>query len=119
MLKKGFRTQVDMPIQKKLVETSTIEMKPRRIYKKKEVNSSNIVIELKPKMYVDASDKLEPVEIIKVTVKPLTIQGKPYYYEPNKNKVYTTDYDYVGRYDTRSELLCTDYPDSDQEPSFT
>lgn len=123
MLKKGFRKQLDMMIQKKLEPVSdSKEVKPKRIIKKKEVkqvNSSNIIVELKPKMYIDTMDANQAIEIIKVEVKPLVIEGKQYYYETNKNKVYTTDYDYVGRYDTIKEILSTEYPDSDAEPSFT
>ena len=91
----------------------------KRVYKKKEVNTSNVVSELKPKMYVDTTAPEEAVEIVNIEVKPIKIKNVLYYYEQNKNKVYNTDYKYVGRYDTKNEVLCTDYPDSDAEPSFT
>jgi hypothetical protein len=70
-------------------------------------------------MYIDTIDANQAIEIVKVEVKPLVIEGKQYYYETNKNKVYTTDFSYVGRYDTKNEILSTEYPDSDAEPSFT
>jgi hypothetical protein len=114
MLKNGFKDVLDMSPTKKEVKE-----KPKRVYKKKEVNTSNVIVELKPKMYIDTTEAEHAVEIVKVEVKPIKIQDVQYYYEPNKNKVYTTDFSYVGRYDTKSELLCTDYPDSDAEPSFT
>jgi hypothetical protein len=114
MLKKGFKDIVDMPPKKKEEEQKTV----KRIYKKKEVNTSNVVVELKPKMYVDNTEKETAFELVKVEVKPIKIQNIQYYYEQNKNKVYTTDFSYVGRYDTKLEKLCSDYPDSDAEPSF-
>jgi hypothetical protein len=117
MLKKGFRDVVDMPPKKK--EEQKTDKSVKRIYKKKEINTSNVVVELKPKMYVDTTESEIAYELVKVELKPLKIQGVQYYYEQNKNKVYTTDFSYVGRYDVKSELLCTDYPDSDAEPSFT
>ena len=115
MLKNGFTKQVDTMAPKKAEEQKVV----KRIYKKKEVNTSNVVSELKPKMYVDTTAPEEAVEIVNIEVKPIKIKNVLYYYEQNKNKVYNTDYKYVGRYDTKNEVLCTDYPDSDAEPSFT
>jgi hypothetical protein len=118
MLKKGFRKQIDM--MKLETVSDSKEVKPKRVIKKvNQVSSSNIIVELKPKMYIDTIDANQAIEIVKVEVKPLVIEGKQYYYETNKNKVYTTDFSYVGRYDTKNEILSTEYPDSDAEPSFT
>jgi len=120
MLKNGFKDILDMPPKKKEEkEVKEVKEKPKRVYKKKEVNTSNVIVELKPKMYIDTTEAEHAVEIVKVEVKPIKIKDIQYYYEQNKNKVYTTDFTYVGRYDTKSEMLCTDYPDSDAEPSFT
>jgi hypothetical protein len=69
-------------------------------------------------MYIDPSVKEEASDIIQVIVKPITIAGKQYYYESKKDKVYTLDYTYVGRYDVKNEVLCTEYPDSDSDPNF-
>jgi len=118
MLKNGFKDILDMPPKKKET-TEVVKEKPKRVYKKKEVNTSNVIVELKPKMYIDTTEAEHAVEIVKVEVKSIKIKDVQYYYEQNKNKVYTTDFTYVGRYDTKSEMLCTDYPDSDAEPSFT
>ena len=117
MLKKGFRKDVEMvKAGKKVVEEPKI-VKTKTKTKKVPV-ASNVVEELKPKMYIDPSVKEEASDIIQVIVKPITIAGKQYYYESKKDKVYTLDYTYVGRYDVKNEVLCTEYPDSDSDPNF-
>ena len=117
MLKNGFREITEMPPKKK--EEQTVEKPAKRNYKKKEVTQSNVVAELKPKMYVDTTPSETAYTLVKIEVKPIKIEGIEYYYEENKNKVYTKDFNYVGRYDSKTEQLCTEYPDSDSEPSFT
>jgi len=115
MLKKGFRKEVEMVKSgKKAVE----EPKVAKTKTKKLPLASNVVEELKPKMYVDPSKKEEVYDIVELSVKPITIAGKQYYYESKKDKVYTLDYTYVGRYDVKNEVLCTEYPDSDSDPNF-
>lgn len=119
MLKKGFRTEVDMaPTKKEENVVVKKDDKPKRAYKKKVSNTSNVVVEIKEKMYIDNTSKEEACEIVKIEVTPITIKGEKYYYDKIKNKVYTLQYDYVGRYDTKSEILHTEYPDSDSEPVF-
>jgi hypothetical protein len=114
MLKKGFRKDVEM-VKKKTEEATVVKTKKKS---KTQTVASNVVEELKPKMYVDTSVKEEECDIVQVIVKPITIAGKQYYYESKKDKVYTLDYTYVGRYDVKNEVLCTEYPDSDSDPNF-
>lgn len=117
MLKKGFRKDVEMA-KKKTEEQNTVVKTKTKGKTKPAPLPSNVVEELKPKMYVDASVKEEACDIIQLIVKPITIAGKQYYYESKKDKVYTLDYTYVGRYDVKNEVLCTEYPDSDSDPNF-
>ena len=63
---------------------------------------------------VDPVLKDEAFEIVKVPVRKIKISNKEYLYEPNKQKVYSLDFKYVGRYN--KEVLYTEYPDSDSEP---
>ena len=94
---------------------------------KKEVNNTsnpssnpidNIIDLLKTKLIIDPTKKEEVYDIVDLIVKPIKISGIDYYYEPNKSKVYTLDYKYVGRYDTKEEKLFTNYADSDAEPDI-
>jgi len=82
----------------------------------KDKETNNVIEHLMTKMYIDDTKKEEVYDIVKLEVKRITILGKEYYYEPTKDKLYTLDYDYVGRYDKKNEVICTNYPDSDQEP---
>lgn len=119
-LKSGLQISSEMPPKKKEVSEKEKEKeKEKRVVKKtKPANTSNVVVELQPKMYIDTSETKEAFEIKRIEVKTIKLNGKDYYYDTNKNKVYTKDFDYVGRYDTKTDTLCTDYPDSDNEPSF-
>jgi len=71
------------------------------------------------KLVVDPIIKNEAYDIVELIVKPITINNVKYYYEPNKNKVYTLKYDYVGRYSVKDEVLHNEYPDSDSEPCIS
>jgi hypothetical protein len=70
------------------------------------------------KLVIDSSIQDEVYDVVELKVKPITIGETKYYYEPNKDKVYTLDYKYVGRYDRKQETICVDYHDSDTEPSL-
>jgi len=88
-------------------------------YNKKPKNEVENVVELmKTQLIIDTEKKEEVYDIVELIVKPITINNVKYYYEQNKNKVYTLDYDYVGRYNVKEEKLYTEYPDSDKEPNF-
>ena len=82
---------------------------------KKEVNTVDIV--LKPTVVVKDTQE-EVYDVLEIKLEQKTIHNTKYLYEPNKNKVYTSDFKYVGRYDMRSEHISVDYPDSDAEPAF-
>ena len=119
MLKKGFRKEVEMAKEVKTEATKVAKVVRRKpVAKKDKTTPSNVVEELKPKMYVDPSIREEVADIVQLVVKPITISGRQYYYESNKDKVYTLDYSYVGRYDVKNEVLCTEYPDSDSDPNL-
>ena len=79
----------------------------------------NVVEDFGKKLVIDSKVEDDVYDVVELKVKPITINGINYYYEPKKDKVYTLEYKYVGRYDTKNEKLCLDYPDSDTEPSFT
>lgn len=81
------------------------------------VKSVNSLIEtMKETMYIDPDKKEEIYDIVEVTVIPTTIKNVKYYYEPKKNKLYTLEYEYVGRYDRKNEKICEEFPDSDSDP---
>lgn len=117
-LKNGYRIQIEMPPKKKEEKKPTEEVKPKTVRKKKTTQPTNVVEELKPKMYVDTSQIDEAMDIVKIEVRPIKINGTQYYYDNNKDKLYTTELTYVGRYDRKKEVICTEYPDSDAEPEF-
>jgi hypothetical protein len=86
--------------------------------KEEKVVTKNIVVSSEEKLLVDPNTKHEAYDIVELIVKPITIHNVDYYYEPKKNKVYTLQYDYIGRYNTKEETLHREYPDSDCEPSI-
>jgi hypothetical protein len=115
--------KVEKLVQKFPILSKTAAIKCLQDYKKtktsepkKEVNKVDIV--LKPTVVVKDNQE-EQYDVLEINLEQKTIQNTKYLYEPNKNKVYTSDFKYVGRYDTKSEMICTEYPDSDAEPSFT
>ena len=114
--------KVEKLVQKFPILSKTAAIKCLQDYKKtktsepKEINKVDIV--LKPTVVVKDNQE-EQYDVLEIKLEQKTIQNTKYLYEPNKNKVYTSDFSYVGRYDTKSETLCTEYPDSDAEPSFT
>jgi len=99
-----------------VVSTKTTE-KPKKY---KIVKSLKTVTEdFGKKLVIDSSIQDDVYDVVELKVKPITIGETKYYYEPNKDKVYTLDYKYLGRYDRKQETICVDYHDSDSEPSFT
>jgi len=67
-------------------------------------------------MIVHPTLKEEVYDVVEVHVSKITITGKEYYYEPVKGKVYSLDFQYLGRYNRSEEMLHNEYPDSDAEP---
>ena len=104
---------------KKKTETTNevVLTKPKKTIKKTSVDT--LVEDFGKKLVIDSSKQDDVYEIVELKVRPITIGTTKYYYESKKDKVYTLDYKYVGRYDTKNEQISVDYPDSDAEPSFT
>jgi len=89
-----------------------------KLLKKPPIPIESIIISLQDKCYIDEDNKKNVDDIKEIFIKSITISGKSYYYHVESSKVYTKDYIYVGRYNTREEILEIDYADSDTEPSF-
>ena len=87
-------------------------------YNKLKKNPINVV-SLKEPVVVNSKPCDELYDVLEVQLEARTIDNTKYLYDTNKNKVYTTEFKYVGRYNILEETLHTDYPDSDAEPSFT
>lgn len=100
---------------KKTTEPTKLTEPAKNAEPKKQVNKVDIV--LKPTVVVK-DEQEEVYDVLEISLEPKTIHNTKYLYEPNKNKVYTTDFKYVGRYNTREDILSTEYPDSDTEPCF-
>ena len=82
---------------------------------KKSTNDVADVIEaLQTKLYINPEKKEEAYEIVKVSVKPITVNDKKYFYDSIKDKIYDIELNYVGRY--KAGKIYTDFPDSDKEP---
>jgi hypothetical protein len=102
-----------------LVKNSTnVAPKKYKIVKSLKPSIESITEDFTNKLVVDSSKQSDVYDIVELQVKPITIGTTKYYYEQKKDKVYTLDYKYVGRYDTKSESICEDYLDSDAEPSY-
>ena len=99
-----------------IVENVPVITKPKKTIKKTTVE--NITEDFSKKLVINPSEQSDVYDIVELKVKPITIGTTKYYYEPKKDKVYTLDYKYIGRYNTKSETICEDYLDSDAEPSF-
>lgn len=106
---------VKFPILSKTAAIKCVQEYNKSITHKSEPNTVDIV--LKPTVVVKDSTE-EVYDVLEIKLEQKIIENTKYLYDPNKNKVYTSDFKYVGRYDIRNEQLCTDYPDSDTEPCF-
>ena len=122
MLIKGYKKEVEMAKKNEAKVVEVVQKETVKGTKKKNAASTaaNVVVASisKPTFMVDPVKKDEAYDIVELTVRPITIDNVKYYYEPNKNKVYTLKYDYVGRYSVKDEILHTEYPDSDCEPNI-
>uniref|UniRef100_A0A6C0D7G4 Uncharacterized protein n=1 Tax=viral metagenome TaxID=1070528 RepID=A0A6C0D7G4_9ZZZZ len=90
-----------------------VPTKPKKTIKKTSVESIT-----EDKLVINTSEQSDVYDVVELKVTPITIGTTKYYYESKKDKVYTLDYKYVGRYDRKQETICVDYPDSDAEPNF-
>ena len=84
--------------------------------KKSSNEIENVIESLQTKLYIDPDQKQEIYEVVKVIIKPIIVEGKKYYYDSIKDKVYNIELKYVGRY--KDGKIYTDYPDSDADPNF-
>ena len=78
----------------------------------------NVIVSLQEKCYISNESKKEVDDVKEIFVKPITVSGTNYYYDPETSKVYTTEYNYVGRYCSKEQKIDTSYEDSDAEPSL-
>lgn len=101
---------------KKTDATNVVVTKPKKAIKKTSVDT--LVEDFGKKLAIDTTKQDVVYDIVELKVRPITIGTTKYYYESKKDKVYTLDYKYVGRYDTKNEQISVDYPDSDAEPTF-
>lgn len=65
-----------------------------------------------PIAVIDTSPQSE-VDVITVKVKTIEIDSRKVYLSSEKDKVYDTKFNYLGRYNRRADTIETGYPDSD------
>ena len=108
------------------VKTSEVSKKPRKPRVSKLVNTvitpaAPVTNAILSAIAVESPDEpLVADEVIEIQVRILDINGKSYWYEPNKNKVYEkvkgeSIGKYLGRWDAPNETLDTTYADSDAD----
>ena len=100
---------IPQKIKKIMTEHAITKAEALRYIKYCQLNGNNPAI-------VVSREKEEAFDVVEVHVKKIEVAGKPYLYEPMKSKVYTLEYEYVGRYDSKEKRIFTEYPDSDAEP---
>jgi hypothetical protein len=115
-------TPVTVPVPVPVPVTVTgVKPVTKRRYTKKQP-SVPVIIE-KPKVQiqaVEAASMLEDLDIIKIVVRPFSHNNTSYFLNTTKNKLYSVGKDkrpaaYVGRWNSESETIDTDFPDSDAE----
>jgi len=108
------------------VKSSEVSKKPRKPRVTKITNTvitpaAPVTNALLSAIAVESPDEpLVADEVIEIQVRILDINGKSYWYEPNKNKVYEkvkgeSIGKYLGRWDAPNETLDTTYADSDAD----
>jgi hypothetical protein len=113
-------TPVTVPVPVPVTVTGVKPVTKRRYTKKQP--SVPVIIE-KPKVQiqaVEAASMLEDLDIIKIVVRPFSHNNTSYFLNTTKNKLYSVGKDkrpaaYVGRWNSESETIDTDFPDSDAE----
>jgi hypothetical protein len=134
--KQGIPTQVDMPPKKKVETTGTVvpavpKAKPGPKPKAKAKAKAKVEAEAAPVVtvepvkqetiratYVEAEE--DPLEVEVIKVQTFTVDGKDYYRDPIKNKLYKRLLNggvgaYVGRYSPKDQQLHEEIEDSDRE----
>jgi hypothetical protein len=126
--KQELSTQVDMPPKKKVTAVEPVEKKkPGRKLKAKpktKTDAAEPVVTVEPvkqetitATYVEAEE--DPLEVEVIKVQAFTVDGKDYYRDPIKNKLYKRLTNgvgpYVGRYSPKDQQLHEEIEDSDRE----
>ena len=89
---------------------------PKKVKTQKKVEEPPVVVIAAESV----KEPLEAVEVIKIQLRAREINGISYWYDSSKDKVYEKKKDntignYVGRYDSSADAICTSFPDSDVE----
>jgi hypothetical protein len=104
------------PVPKPVAKPTTI--KKRRA--KKEVTK----VPEQPNVQIQAVEAATPaltdIEVVKIIVRPFSVNNTSYFLDGKKNKLYSVGKDkrpssYVGRWNPESQTIDTDFPDSDAE----
>ena len=64
---------------------------------------------------MEPSERALVEETVNIYVKKMEVDGKLYYLDPNKEKLYNLQFQYVGRYDKEKKEILTQFHDSDAE----
>ena len=69
---------------------------------------------------VEVTPMIHDIEIVKIIVRPFTVNDTAYFLDGKKNKLYSVGNDkrpssYVGRWNPDSQIIDTEFPDSDVE----
>jgi hypothetical protein len=68
-----------------------------------------------PTIGVVQSQSLGEIEVVKISVRKITIDDRTVYLSAEKDKVYDLKFKYIGRYNRRDDTIESKYPDSDKE----
>ena len=98
--------------------TETKPVKKKRAYVKKKVEAAPIQTKT-----LAIESKEPPItlnNVVRIGVRPHQIEGRKYFLDSNKGKLYTVAADkspghYYGRWNPQEETVDTDFPDSDAE----
>lgn len=92
----------------------------RRQTKAKVVEPVKAVDVKVPILAVESGPPLKDLEIVKIVVRPFTVNDTAYFRDSAKNKLYSVGKDkrpssYVGRWNPEEEVIDRDFPDSDAD----
>lgn len=102
----------------KETETETKPVKKKRAYVKKKVEAAPI--QTKTLAIESKEPPIKLNNVVRIGVRPHQIEGRKYFLDSNKGKLYTVAADkspghYYGRWNPQEETVDTDFPDSDAE----
>ncbi len=90
-------------------EPTTQTVKPKRKFAPKLAPTAT------PAIGVLQPQPLGEVEVLKISVRKMTIDDRTVYLSTEKDKVYDLKFKYIGRYNRRDDRIESKYPDSDKE----